>query len=61
MFGYEIDVNFVINKLRSFDTTNSWVSDVRKLKEKYGVSLKHDLKSGLKKLYTIKMGDDYVW
>lgn len=61
MFGYEIDVNFVINKLRSFDTTNSWVADVRKLKEKYGVSLKHDLKSGLKKLYTIKMGDDYVW
>lgn len=55
LFGYEVGANFIENKLRSFDTTNSWVADISNLKTKYKYFPKHSLKDGLSKMYTLNM------
>lgn len=57
IFQYDIDVDFVEDKLRTFDTTESWVADISKLKDKYGYFPKYDIENGLKELYKLKTGD----
>lgn len=57
IFQYDIDVDFVEDKLRTFDTTESWVADISKLKDKYKYFPKYDIEKGLKELYNLKIGD----
>lgn len=57
IFQHDIDVNFIEGKLRIFDTTESWVADISKLKDKYKYFPKYDLEAGLKELYKLKTGD----
>jgi nucleoside-diphosphate-sugar epimerase len=49
-------VNFVDGKLRTFDTTESWVADISKLKDKYGYFPKYSLEYGLNELHKLKIG-----
>lgn len=56
IFQYDIDVNFVDGKLRTFDTTESWVADISKLKDKYGYFPKYSLEYGLNELHKLKIG-----
>lgn len=56
IFQHDIDVNFIEGKLRTFDTTESWIADISKLKNTYKYFPKYDLEAGLTELYKLKTG-----